>query len=137
MLYASVFSPLLMDRSASIRVAPEPWRSGDIEIPRVGAGEQWRLGATLAVGDDAFKLQPTAQPAAGGGRRRARVRRFRGRSTDGILKVYLRVRVTLRQSTRGAPPRRSPLPARVLPGAAPPLPGPRSAPPGPATRQSP
>jgi hypothetical protein len=33
MLCASGFSPLLMDRSASIRVAPEPCRSGDIEIP--------------------------------------------------------------------------------------------------------
>src|SRR5271156_3177712 len=33
---AHQFSPLLMDRSASIRVAPEPSRSGDIEIPRLG-----------------------------------------------------------------------------------------------------
>src|SRR5438105_986921 len=31
-----------MDRSASIRVAPERCRSGDIEIPG-GAGEQWRF----------------------------------------------------------------------------------------------
>jgi len=31
-----------MDRSASIRVAPERCSSGDIEIPG-GAGEQWRF----------------------------------------------------------------------------------------------
>src|ERR1700758_1854806 len=52
------FPPLLMDRSASIRVAPEPCRSGDIEIPGVFAGEQWRvLIQTLSVSLHAFKFE--------------------------------------------------------------------------------
>jgi hypothetical protein len=47
-----------MDRSASIRVAPEPCRSGDIEIPSRFAGEQWRvLTKTLSVSLDAFKFE--------------------------------------------------------------------------------
>jgi hypothetical protein len=47
-----------MDRSASIRVDPEPCRSGDIEIP---AGSQWNIGEflaqTLSVALAAFKLR--------------------------------------------------------------------------------
>src|SRR6202000_1354742 len=61
------FSPLLMDRSASIRVAPEPCRSGDIEIPGNSAGEQWRrLQTTLSIAADRCKLQAAVNPAFAG-----------------------------------------------------------------------
>jgi hypothetical protein len=57
MLCASDSLLLLMDRSASIRVAPEPCRSGDIEI----SGDPRRRTVaippeTLAVAGDAFKI---------------------------------------------------------------------------------
>jgi hypothetical protein len=52
------FSPLLMDKSASIRVAPGPYRSGVIEIP----GNPWGtlasfLAQTLSSRLDAFKFE--------------------------------------------------------------------------------
>src|SRR6185312_12372762 len=53
------FSPLLMDRSASIRLAPEPWRSGDIEIP--AGGTVASCGRTLSALCDAFKIEPPDQ----------------------------------------------------------------------------
>jgi hypothetical protein len=47
-----------MDRSASIRVAPEPCRSGDIEIPRSSQGNIGEfLTKTLSVSLDAFKFE--------------------------------------------------------------------------------
>jgi hypothetical protein len=47
-----------MDRSASIRVAPEPCRSGDIEIPSESQGNSGEfLTKTLSVSLDAFKFE--------------------------------------------------------------------------------
>src|SRR5271165_5491645 len=50
------FSPLLMDSSASIRVAPEPCRSGDIEIPCGSPGNSGDLPGILPAEGVAYKL---------------------------------------------------------------------------------
>src|SRR5580658_10386766 len=46
------FSPLLVDKSASIRVAPGPYRSGVIEIP----GNPWGTVASFLVQTLSFRL---------------------------------------------------------------------------------
>jgi hypothetical protein len=58
MLCASDSLLLLMDRSASIRVAPEPCRSGDIEISDDPRRRTVAIPPeTLAVAGDAFKIE--------------------------------------------------------------------------------
>jgi hypothetical protein len=58
-----------MDRSASIRVAPDHYRSGDIEIPSKtleNSGES--LQTTLSIATGGCKLEAVSRPAFAGNR---------------------------------------------------------------------